>query len=177
MAGVVPIGDWKGEGGDPRIPAHQIPDLKDSDFKDAGSDEGVTAPGYIKPQQRLLHDPAVTFEEYHYYALKTRHDEDVLRNHELQSLPKTRLIDLIIPPKSGPGAVRSDGSVSVADAHHLTDEEKRRLSVTQNLGDMNIRAQISDEEWKNASRALRTATWAACFYLITTDILGPFGVG
>ena len=36
---------------------------------------------------------------------------------------------------------------------------------------------ITEAEWTNASRAFRTATWAACFYLITTDILGPFGVG
>jgi hypothetical protein len=36
---------------------------------------------------------------------------------------------------------------------------------------------ITDEEWTNASRALRTATRGAIFYLITTDILGPFGLG
>jgi hypothetical protein len=31
-----------------------------------------------------------------------------------------------------------------------------------------------DEERANASRALRLASWASIFYLITTDILGPF---
>lgn len=31
-----------------------------------------------------------------------------------------------------------------------------------------------DEDLINARRALRTASWAAIFYLITTDILGPF---
>ncbi|KXL46487.1 MAG: hypothetical protein FE78DRAFT_146064 [Acidomyces sp. 'richmondensis'] len=35
---------------------------------------------------------------------------------------------------------------------------------------------VSDEEWQVASRAARTATWGAIFYLITTDILGPFSV-
>lgn len=30
-----------------------------------------------------------------------------------------------------------------------------------------------DEELINARRALRTASWFAVFYLITTDILGP----
>lgn len=35
---------------------------------------------------------------------------------------------------------------------------------------------ISDEEWMNAQRAVRQAGGAACFYLITTDILGPFGL-
>jgi hypothetical protein len=49
--------------------------------------------------------------------------------------------------------------------------------VNANLAVQATRAVITDEEWKNASPALRTATSAACFYLITTDILGPFGVG
>ena len=31
-----------------------------------------------------------------------------------------------------------------------------------------------NDEMLNARRALRTASWAAIFYLITTDILGPF---
>jgi len=38
------------------------------------------------------------------------------------------------------------------------------------------RLDVTDEEWQNSSRALRTASWAAIFYLITTDILGPFNV-
>ena len=36
---------------------------------------------------------------------------------------------------------------------------------------------VTEEEWRNASRMLRTASWGAGFYLITTDILGPYGVG
>lgn len=31
-----------------------------------------------------------------------------------------------------------------------------------------------DTERMNAARALRLASWASAFYLITTDILGPF---
>ena len=31
-----------------------------------------------------------------------------------------------------------------------------------------------EKERINARRALRSASWAAVFYLITTDILGPF---
>jgi hypothetical protein len=42
-------------------------------------------------------------------------------------------------------------------------------------GEQTSRA-ISDEEWMTAQRALRQASGAACFYLITTDILGPFGL-
>ena len=54
-------GAFSSDGGDPR-PLHAR-DRQDT---------------YISPQQRLLHDPEVTFEEYHYYALKTRAEEDAL---------------------------------------------------------------------------------------------------
>ncbi|RDW57248.1 hypothetical protein BP5796_12698 [Coleophoma crateriformis] len=32
---------------------------------------------------------------------------------------------------------------------------------------------VSDEEWAEASRGIRTATWSAVFYLVTADIMGP----
>jgi hypothetical protein len=55
------LGSFNADGGDPRI--HHPADSPET---------------YISPQQRLLHDPAVTFEEYHYYALRTRAEEDAL---------------------------------------------------------------------------------------------------
>ncbi|KAJ5215108.1 hypothetical protein N7468_010787 [Penicillium chermesinum] len=45
-----------------------------------------------------------------------------------------------------------------------------------NTNDPSTRATITEAEWTNASRALRTASRGAIFYLITTDILGPFGL-
>jgi len=35
---------------------------------------------------------------------------------------------------------------------------------------------ITEAEWETAQRATRTATWGSVFYLITTDILGPYNV-
>ncbi|KAK5153779.1 hypothetical protein LTR04_006162, partial [Oleoguttula sp. CCFEE 6159] len=35
---------------------------------------------------------------------------------------------------------------------------------------------VTDQEWHQAARAARTATWGAIFYLITTDVLGPYSV-
>ncbi|KAJ7105365.1 putative amino acid transporter [Mycena epipterygia] len=102
--------------------------------------------GGIHPRARGLHDPDVTFEEYYYYAQLTRAEED--------SQPATgyesNLLSLVFPSKSQGGVVREKSSSS--------------------------NAVISDEEWTDASRALRTATRGAVFYLITTDILGPFGL-
>ena len=120
-------------------------------------DEQAVVP-HIKPQQRKLHDPAVTFEEYHYYALRTREEEKYLESPKLQWRE-------IINRQMGDKTAKStevETPDKVAEVNFATEEG---------------RLQISDDEWTNASRAFRTASWGAAFYLITTDILGPYGVG
>jgi len=115
--------------------------------------------GYTKPQMRRLHDSSISFEEYHYYAGKTRAEED--------SAPPLKggkgILSTLIPSKSGTAEVVTEKPPSVS-GHGLHESNPAK------------RAEISDEEWVNASRALRTATASAIFYLITTDILGPFGL-
>ena len=147
------------------------------EFQGEPMDAGMVAPdapGYIKPQQRLLHDPMVSFEEYLYYARMTRDEEDEIDRND-PTRHKTRIRDILFPPKRGPGA---DGEIiQMPPGLNPEEQAKRRSSVNANLANKATRAVVTDDEWKNASRALRTATWAACFYLITTDILGPFGVG
>ena len=106
----------------------------------------VAAPSsYIKPQGRKPHDPDVTFEEYHFYAQKTREEE---KNFVA---PKTDWKEIILRKKKthddGPGA--SGGH----STHELTAKD---------FADRAHRLEISDEEWTNASRAFRTASWGAC---------------
>lgn len=117
----------------------------------------------ISPKNRLHHDPSVTFEEYHYYALKTREIQDTEALNEVQ--PKG-ILQILFPPKSTAPESSTVSPPSGADG-------EKGIPATDGSG----RLVITDKEWVNASRAMRTATWAACFYLITTDILGPFGVG
>ncbi|KAF2723189.1 hypothetical protein K431DRAFT_302109 [Polychaeton citri CBS 116435] len=116
---------------------------------------------YIKPQARKPHDPNVTFEEYHYYAERTRVEEQSLPK------PKTHWKELLFRKKP-------------VDAQHVDDpvsDEKRGDIINPNILSASERVNISEEEWTNASRAFRSASAGACFYLITTDILGPYGVG
>ena len=143
-------------------------------FAAGGGDPRLSNAGladdYIRPQNRPAHDHTVTFEEYHYYANETRRYEDTLPN-----LAKTGILQVIFPPKAGPGAE------PIADSGSPTSKEgfDEKTAVDSTAGRRYSKAQhmpITDAEWINASRAVRTATWAACFYLITTDILGPFGV-
>ena len=148
------IGNFAGDGVDPRV----------------STDPGRNCP--IMPQERLLHDPAVTLDEYCYYAEKTRAEEDEASRTEI---PQMGILQIMFPSKNGPSAVQTASEASPPGR----DYEKRQGSVTgdANLARRDLRLAITDEEWTNASRALRTATCAACFYLITTDIFGPFGVG
>jgi hypothetical protein len=104
----------------------------------------------IRPQHRKLHDPDVSFEEYLYYAQKTREEERTLEK------PRTAWRQLLAGEKKSAANGAADESVGV---------------VHQELGDLNLstrnnRLHISDEEWTNASRALRTASAGAAFYLV-----------
>ena len=128
----------------------------------ASSSDGqqVAQSTYIKPQARLLHDPAVLFEEYQYYARRTREQEKHLES------PKLRWRE-IINRKTNEDAPQIDAGA---------DYRKRKVPEVNFAQEAN-RLHITDEEWTNASRAMRTASTGAAFYLITTDILGPYGVG
>jgi hypothetical protein len=139
------------DGGDPRL--HQAEQEKQA---------SLAAEAGLRPHQRPIHDSSISFEEYHHYAQKTRAEElnYPATGHE------TKLLSLLFPSKSDGGMVRqTDGDSNGSSKRH--DDKGRTLST---------RGPVSDEEWNNASRALRTATRGAIFYLITTDILGPFAL-
>ncbi len=143
--------------------------------------------GPIKPHDRLLHDPDVQFEEYAYYASLTREEELANANSD----PGTVGIwNVIFPPKSGAGVkplAIPEKPRSTAD--HGPEPESpqngRESDISEEKTDVAPKSKgtgwtsdtISEVEWTNASRAVRTASGAACFYLITTDVLGPFGLG
>ncbi|RMZ87736.1 hypothetical protein DV736_g5034, partial [Chaetothyriales sp. CBS 134916] len=100
---------------------------------------------YFPPSQRKIHDPSVTFEEYHYYALRTREEQ------RLQESPKLQW-------------------------RTVFSKQKTQAPVEKDEAEPDTGRVITEVEWSNASRAFRTASWGAIFYLITTDILGPFAV-
>ncbi|KID93092.1 amino acid transporter [Metarhizium guizhouense ARSEF 977] len=108
------------------------------------------------PRMRRLHDPDVSFQEYQHYARITRAEQDALP----RPAGKKSLLYYLVPNlqkvETGPADVATRSDLNTSDI------EQRKI--------------ISDEEWTNASRALRTAGTGAIFYLITTDILGPFGL-
>lgn len=127
----------------------------EQDIRPEDSSSVVVQSTYIKPQARKPHDPDVTFEEYHYYALKTRELE---KHYEPPALNWRKLISR----KSG---------------HSDEDYDIAKNTTGADFKSAATRLEISDEEWANASRSFRLAGTGAAWYLITTDVLGPYFVG
>jgi hypothetical protein len=126
----------------------------------------------IIPHSRLLHDKSVTFEEYYYYAQLTRVEEREAAKTETATVG---IWQVIFPTKSGSG-VKPISEKPTARLENLHNEDSTEEKPEAPPPDSE-RSSITEAEWTNASRAMRTASGAACFYLITTDILGPFGIG
>ncbi|KZF20803.1 hypothetical protein L228DRAFT_179732 [Xylona heveae TC161] len=129
-----------------------------------------------------LHDPNVTFEEYLHYASVSRAEEselppakgpfgNVWRSIFLGKKSKT----LEGNPADGSVVNTIEQSPGEKGAREM-GEKDTKASDEVNNSFMAPASAVTEEEWKDASRAARTATWGAVFYLITTDILGPFSV-
>ncbi|EXJ75427.1 uncharacterized protein A1O5_02123 [Cladophialophora psammophila CBS 110553] len=105
------------------------------------------ARSYFPPSQRQVHDSNVTFEEYYYYAQRTREEQRQLQSPQWQ------------------------WRTVFSSRKKTADPAEEERESKPHAGGV-----VTEEEWSNASRAFRTASWGAVFYLITTDILGPFAV-
>jgi hypothetical protein len=115
----------------------------DSETPPAYAEQTAVPSTYIKPQGRKAHDRAVEFEEYHYYAHKTREEEKTLES------PILNWREVVLRKKNAPGTELAEPATQI----QLTEA---------NFANRSNRLEISDEEWTNASRAFRTASWGAC---------------
>jgi len=112
-------------------------------------------------------DSSISFEAYHFWAERAREEE---KHFETESVAtqfkklfsrekKQQQQQLVLPDDSAPIATaEKDGSSPAPDK-----DSEARFGITAG-------------EWEHANRAARTATWTTIFYLITTDILGPYTV-
>lgn len=142
---VAPLIDGK-QGNDPRGPSQH----------DTGAGTVFSTPPLHATR---THDPSVTFEEYMYYAQVTRADEMANDGRYRGSRGKTTWKSLI--------------KDRFSKGHHdNTSPSGPAEKTTSNTGDIMTGPTAAD--WKEGSRAIRTAGWGGVFYLITTDILGPF---
>jgi hypothetical protein len=99
---------------------------------------------------------------------------------EKTQLPGDRNDISAVEPTNEKERTTQIGDESVAD----DSEKKARLSGDAVAGatdspssrSMKDKYGVAPAEWEQAQHAARTASWAAIFYLITTDILGPFSI-
>jgi hypothetical protein len=107
---------------------------------DQGPSQEVAFSTLIKPQAREPYDPTVTFEEYSFYAQKTRAEQLALESPTLN-------LRHVLGGKRG-GHDHDNQITTHLTASDFTHRDRRIM--------------ITDEEWTNASRAFRSASWGAC---------------
>ncbi|KAH8817436.1 transmembrane amino acid transporter protein-domain-containing protein [Xylogone sp. PMI_703] len=121
--------------------------------------EEIAQHGFSIEAAQVHNDPDVLFEEYLHYAKISRAEERVYEGN----LQKTK------EPWSLVGVIKNRFSKGhVHEVNAVLHED--RIVTTHN--DFST---VTDLEWRQASRATRTASWGSIFFLITTDILGPSG--
>lgn len=101
----------------------------------------VPSTGYIRPHQRKPHDPEVTFEEYYYWAGKTREQELTYEK------PKLNWRELMSRKK---------------ETNHAVDNNQALRNSKDGDVNRNNHLEVTEEEWTNASRLFRTASTGAC---------------
>lgn len=106
-------------------------------------------------------DTSVLFEEYLHYASITRAEEHAYEGNLVKRKEPWSLGGLI-KNRFSKGHVHQETSAAVDADGGVTTTHNNYTTVT-------------DREWRQASRACRTASWGTVFFLITTDILGPTG--
>jgi hypothetical protein len=123
---------------------------------------------------RAAHDSSVSFEEYMYYAAITRADEKAANERHVAAMgPKT--VTSVLKNRFSKGHVETPDDAGSARGEETGLEEKGADDAGAAEPE-NDPLRVTEAEWKTASRALRTAGWSSVFYLVTTDILGPFSV-
>lgn len=120
-------------------------------------------------------DRGITFENYHYWANRSREAE---KNIPTDNTGFSQVGRLMIGKK--PQGTQPPSSLSKV---RITDEKTAGTKArpdssrsTDKSEDAADNWEVTESEWEQAQRAARTATWGSVFYLITTDILGPTNV-
>ncbi|KAJ5723994.1 hypothetical protein N7488_002029 [Penicillium malachiteum] len=118
-------------------------------------------------------DTSITFENYAYWANRSREAEKSIRT---DNVGFAALGNLLLNRKGK----REEPAAEPTEPVPVTDEKKeidtKDAADAPRADESTDKWGITETEWEQAQRAARTATWGSIFYLITTDILGPTNV-
>ncbi|KAI6841908.1 amino acid transporter-like protein [Hortaea werneckii] len=123
-------------------------------------------------------DTTVSFEEYIYWA-EIEREMEAEENKKFKAARGPRTLTNIIksrfstgkqpPSESSDDKERRERAIQPLDEAKRPEDKQMQISEPSASSDP---VRVTDEEWRTAARALRTASWSTIFYLITTDILG-----
>lgn len=149
----------------------------------------VNAPSRAKPATayalHIYNDPDIQFETYLHYAEITRAEE---REHE-RNFPNEKRTSLwgslvnLFKDHRRTALVPTEG-LELQSALEKTEKNEKHEDGKETVEEAfdpfhnqvySHPSEVSDAEWKALSRGIRTVSWSTCFYLITSDIIGPFG--
>ncbi|KAI6868784.1 amino acid transporter-like protein [Hortaea werneckii] len=123
-------------------------------------------------------DPSVSFEEYIYWA-EIEREIEAEENKKFKAARGPRTLTNIIKSRFSTGkqppSESSEDKERRERAVQPLDEAKRPENTQMQVIEPSASSdpvRVTDEEWRTAARALRTASWSTIFYLVTTDILG-----
>ncbi|KAJ5623814.1 hypothetical protein N7510_000123 [Penicillium lagena] len=111
-------------------------------------------------------DSTVTFEEFAYWAEIERADEQE-RNRQYVEKRGPMSVAKMLKGRFSHGIHHEEQKEREKAAQESSDGDHKGPAVVQQTD-----LTVTDEEWKTAARALKTASWGTVFFLITTDILG-----
>lgn len=114
-------------------------------------------------------DTSVTFEEYVHWAKVEREIERGENAKYIEQRGPRTVKGMIMDRFSkGHGYEEKKAREKSEQESRATDEKDGVVASAVPDDPM----WVTDAEWRNAARALRTAGWGTIFYLVTTDILG-----
>jgi hypothetical protein len=195
MAGIVSAANMGGVA-DPRF--GDDADAIGTTHEHRGSIADSIAPPDPHGHNTIYLDNSITFENYHYWANRSRSFEKHIRT---DNVGFAQLGNLLLGRKIKNEQPQLDSSANGSGGtppEGLADEKKDLSDVHTGANNNQHNGWshgVTESEWENAQRATRTATWGthtahsisclgpsltnlpgSIFYLITTDILGPYNV-
>ncbi len=159
---------------DPRLNGKEVDEIgtrRDSIIHELDAPE-------IQGRGTIYRDSSIMFEDYRWWAQRARdYEKSIKANAGITGFFTVFL-----------GFGKKDQEPAPADASTAESTGEKRESSEQgaspdrssanaypNVGRTD-RYGVTEVEWQTAQRAARTASWGAIFYLITTDILGPYSI-
>ena len=133
-------------------------------------------PPVVKGSGSIYLDSSITFENYVYWAKRSREIEKTISTADAGF---AHLGKIILRKKISEASASTQAQIQEQDAPVTAESNEKNPTTPAHETNNDITRDgwgITETEWEHAQRALRTATWGSIFFLITADILGPSNV-